>query len=78
METAEAIGHLANKCRSMEKYFGFAGTKDRRGRTVQRVSVSMVSAQQILGAAKHIYKIEVGSFGYDKTDQTRRPEWEQV
>ena len=68
METAEAIGHLANKCRSMEKYFGFAGTKDRRGRTVQRVSVSMVSAQQILGAAKNIYKLEVGSFGYDKTE----------
>lgn len=68
METAEAIGHLANKCRSMEKYFGFAGTKDRRGRTVQRVSVSMVSAQQILGAAKHIHKIEVGSFGYNKTE----------
>ena len=68
METAEAIGHLANKCRSMEKYFGFAGTKDRRGRTVQRVSVSMVSAQQILGAAKHIYKLEVGSFCYDKTE----------
>ena len=40
METSEAIAHLANKCRTNEKYFGFAGTKDRRGRTVQRVSVS--------------------------------------
>ena len=68
METAEAIGQLANKCRSMEKYFGFAGTKDRRGRTVQRVSVSMVSAKQILGAAKHIHKLEVGSFSYNKTE----------
>ena len=28
----------------------------------------MVSAQQILGAARHIYKLEVGSFSYDKTE----------
>ena len=68
METGEAISLLASKCRSMDKYFGFAGTKDRRGRTTQRVSVSMCSAQQVLGAAKHLYKLEVGNFKYDKTE----------
>ena len=44
METSEAISLLANKVRANEKFFGFAGTKDRRGRTTQRVSVSMVPA----------------------------------
>ena len=68
METAEAVGLLAGKVRSNEKYFGFAGTKDRRGRTTQRVSASMISAQQILGAAKHIHKIEVGDFSYEKSE----------
>ena len=68
METGEAISLLAAKCRSMDKYFGFAGTKDRRGRTTQRVSVSMASAQQMLGAAKHLYKLEVGNFKYEKTE----------
>ena len=68
METSEAISLLANKVRANEKFFGFAGTKDRRGRTTQRVSVSMVPAQQVLGAARSLYKLEVGSFRYDKAE----------
>ena len=68
METYEAISHLSKKCRTEEKHFGTAGTKDRRGRTTQRVSVSMVSAEQILGAAKQINRIEVGDFSYEKNE----------
>ena len=68
METFEAISHLSKKCRTEEKHFGFAGTKDRRGRTTQRVSVSMVSAEQIVGAAKQINRIEVGNFSYEKNE----------
>jgi len=67
-ETYEAISLLANRCRTDEKHFGFAGTKDRRGRTTQRVSVSMVSAKQILGAARVNQKIEVGKFSYEKNE----------
>merc|ERR1719431_355436 len=67
-ETYEAISLLANRCRTDEKHFGFAGTKDRRGRTTQRVSVSMVSAKQILGAARVTQKIEVGKFNYEKNE----------
>ncbi len=40
---------MANTCRTEEKRFGFAGTKDRRGRTVQRLSVSFIGAKQLLG-----------------------------
>ena len=68
METFEAISHLAKKCRTDEKHFGFAGTKDRRGRTTQRVSVSMVSAEQIAGAARQIHRIEVGNPSYEKNE----------
>jgi len=67
-ETYEAISLLASRCRTDEKHFGFAGTKDRRGRTTQRVSVSMVSAKQILGAARVTQKIEVGKFNYEKNE----------
>ena len=67
-ETYEAISLLAKKCHTNEKYFGFAGTKDRRGRTSQRVSVSMVSAKQILGAARGLQKVEVGNFSYQKKE----------
>jgi len=67
-ETYEAISLLANRCRTDEKHFGFAGTKDRRGKTTQRVSVSMVSAKQILGAARVTQKVEVGNFSYQKNE----------
>jgi len=68
METYEAISLLANKCRTEEKHFGFAGTKDRRGRTTQRVAVSMVTAKQILGAARGSQKVSVGNFSYQKQE----------
>ena len=68
METFEAISHLSKKVRTDEKHFGFAGTKDRRGRTTQRVSVSMVSAEQIAGAARQINRVEVGNFSYEKNE----------
>ena len=67
-ETFDAISLLAGKCRTDAKYFGFAGTKDRRGRTTQRCSVSMVSAEQLLGAAKTVRNVEVGSFSYQPAE----------
>ena len=67
-ETSEAVNDLAFKTRVNPKHFSFAGTKDRRGRTLQRVSVSMTTAQKILGAAQVNWKLEVGNFAYEKTD----------
>ena len=67
-ETSEAVNDLAFKTRVNPKHFSFAGTKDRRGRTLQRVSVSMTTAQKILGAAQANWKMEVGNFTYEKTD----------
>jgi tRNA pseudouridine13 synthase len=67
-ETFEAISGLAQKTRVDPKHFSYAGTKDRRGRTLQRVSVSMTSAAKILGAAVGNWKVEVGNFSYEKAD----------
>merc|ERR550519_374551 len=64
MDTYEACSLLSNKVRTQTKFFSFAGTKDKRGRTVQRVSVSMVEAKSILGAARCIRNLEVGDFSY--------------
>jgi len=64
METFEACSQLANKVRTQVKFFSFAGTKDKRGRTVQRISVSMVEAKSIFGAARCIRNLEVGNFSY--------------
>ena len=67
-ETFEAIGGLAAKTHVDPKHFSYAGTKDRRGRTLQRVSVSMTTAKQVLGAAAANWKVEVGDFAYEKFD----------
>ena len=67
-ETFEAIGGIAQKTRVDPKHFSYAGTKDRRGRTLQRVSVSMTSAKQVLGSAVGNWKYEVGNFCYSKED----------
>jgi len=67
-DTADAIFQLSTKVRTPAKYFGYAGTKDRRGRTLQRVSVSMVSAEQMRGAVKSLDKLDVGNFSYEKEE----------
>ena len=67
-ETSEAVNDLAFKTRVNPKHFSVAGNKDRRGRTLQRVSVSMTTAQKILGAAQVNWKLEAGNFAYEKTD----------
>jgi len=67
-ETFEAIGGLAQKTRVDPKHFSYAGTKDRRGRTLQRISVSMTTAKKILGATAANWKLEVGNFSYEKFD----------
>jgi len=67
-ETFEAIGGLAAKARVDPKHFSYAGTKDKRARTLQRVSVSMTTAKKIMEAAAANWKVEVGNFSYEKND----------
>jgi len=45
--TTELISQLAHSLRTKDRYFTFAGTKDRRGRTLQRIAVSLVKPETI-------------------------------
>jgi len=45
--TTELISQLAHSLRTKDKYFSFAGTKDRRGRTLQRVAVSLIKPESL-------------------------------
>jgi len=68
MKTFEACSQLANKVRTHVKFFSFSGTTEKRGRTVQRISVSMVEAKSIFGAARCIKNLEVGNFSYKDSE----------
>merc|ERR1712078_470014 len=47
VDTAHAVGSLARATGSRHADFGVAGTKDKRGVTLQRCSVNKVSAERL-------------------------------
>jgi len=66
--TSECLSRLAAKIRTKDKYFMFSGTKDKRGRTSQRVSIAFVKPNSVKGAAealrKQNCKVAVGDFSF--------------
>jgi len=54
MGTAECISLLARGVRTKEKFFTFAGTKDKRGRTLQRVAVSLIEPKAVQEAVQRL------------------------
>lgn len=65
-DTMEVISFLARQMRLSQKNFQFAGTKDRRGVTVQRASVYRVSVDRLIGAGKTLRNATLGDFEYQK------------
>ena len=63
-DTMEAISWLSRQLKIPMKSFQFAGTKDRRGVTVQRVSVYRVLADRMIGAARTLKQAKIGNFKY--------------
>ncbi|GME28627.1 Pseudouridine synthase pus7 [Neofusicoccum parvum] len=63
-DTMELINHLATSLKTTNKKFGFAGTKDRRAVTVQRVSVKRVRPEQIASVARGLFNARIGSIAY--------------
>ena len=63
-DTMEAISWLSRQLKIPMKAFQFAGTKDRRGVTVQRVSVYRVLADRMIEAARTLKQAKVGNFKY--------------
>lgn len=63
-DTMEAISYLARQLRVQPKSFQFAGTKDRRGITVQRVSAYRVFADRMVDAGRTLRQAKVGNYEY--------------
>lgn len=67
-DTMEIISFIAGKLGMKPRAFSFAGTKDRRGVTVQRVSVFRKYAEQIAALNRDMRGSRVGDFTYEKHD----------
>jgi tRNA pseudouridine13 synthase len=65
-DTMEVISFLARQMKANAKIFQFAGTKDRRGVTVQRASAHRVEAERLAGQNRMLRNACVGDFVYQK------------
>jgi tRNA pseudouridine13 synthase len=64
VDTAHAVGGLARSTLTRRSEFGFAGTKDKRGVTLQRCSVNRVSAERLARTNGRVPGVRVGDFEY--------------
>lgn len=64
-DTMEVIAHLARSLKMKAQAFQFAGTKDRRGVTVQRVSVFRVFVDRMMSVAHLLRGAKIGNFDYE-------------
>jgi tRNA pseudouridine13 synthase len=67
-DTMEVVGFLGSKLNCGTKGFGFAGTKDRRACTVQRVCVKRQTAQRIQTFNRSLFNAAVGDFEHRHND----------
>jgi tRNA pseudouridine13 synthase len=65
-DTMEVIAYISSQLKTSPKQFNFAGTKDRRGVTVQRVSVYRVHADTLANLNRTLRGSKVGNFQYEK------------
>ena len=63
-DTMEAISWLSKQVRMNPRSFQFAGTKDRRAVTVQRVSVDRVLVNAMISAGRTLRNANIGNFEY--------------
>lgn len=65
-DTLEVISYLTKQLKTNTKTFQFAGTKDRRAVTVQRVSAYRVDAERMVGLNRTLRYAAVGDYEYHK------------
>ena len=63
-DTMESISWLARQVNMKPRSFQFAGTKDRRAVTVQRVSVERVYVNHMISAGRTLKNAYIGNFEY--------------
>ncbi|OJD30189.1 pseudouridine synthase [Diplodia corticola] len=67
-DTMEVINHLAAQFKTIPKKFSFAGTKDRRAVTVQRISVKRVRPEHVAHIARGLFNARIGALSYQPKD----------
>jgi tRNA pseudouridine13 synthase len=67
-DTMEVIGFLGSKLGGGKNPFSFAGTKDRRACTVQRVCVKRQTAERLNHLNKMLFSAAIGDYSYEKRD----------
>ncbi|TKY61401.1 Multisubstrate pseudouridine synthase 7 [Spatholobus suberectus] len=65
-DTQEALGVIGNMLGIQPKSFGFAGTKDKRAITTQRVTVYKQRASRLASLNERLFGIKMGDFCYVK------------
>ena len=65
-DTMEVISYISTRLGMKPRSFAFAGTKDRRAVTVQRVSVFRKNAEQLAFLNKDMRGSRIGDFTYEK------------
>ncbi|MCJ1377806.1 hypothetical protein MMC17_000902 [Xylographa soralifera] len=63
-DTMEVISFLARQLQTRPQVFQFAGTKDRRAVTAQRVSVYRIRADRMVQAGRTLRQAKVGNYEY--------------
>lgn len=64
-DTMEVISFLASRMKLHSRNFAFAGTKDRRGVTVQRISAYRVQSARLAGLGRDLRNAKIGGFKYE-------------
>ncbi|KAJ1413903.1 Pseudouridine synthase, TruD [Sesbania bispinosa] len=65
-DTQEALGVIGNMLGIQSRSFGFAGTKDKRAVSTQRVTVYKQQASRLASLNERLFGIKVGDFCYVK------------
>lgn len=63
-DTMESISWLSKELKTKPGAFQFAGTKDRRGVTVQRISIYRVFIDRLIAAGRSLRQARIGNFEY--------------
>lgn len=63
-DTMEVVSWLAKQLKMQPRSFQFAGTKDKRAVTVQRVSAYRVMADRMMGAGRTLRQAKIGNYEY--------------
>lgn len=64
VDTLQAIADLSNQLKMKPALFAYAGTKDKRGKTSQWISVKKMEPMKIFQAAKRCQGLRVGNFKF--------------